>query len=81
MPFSPSANMTSGDAWIQHMWSGDYLFFLRYRAKDKSLWTGTDENKWLGWLDIAEREAADAQTYTAFQRWVKENGFRDAVLM
>jgi transaldolase/glucose-6-phosphate isomerase len=53
----------------------------RLWAKDKSLWTGKDENKWLGWLDIAEREAADKQTYDAFQRWVKENGFRDAVLL
>jgi transaldolase/glucose-6-phosphate isomerase len=53
----------------------------RLWAKDTSLWTGHDENKWLGWLDIAEREAADQQTYDAFQRWVKENGFRDAVLL
>jgi transaldolase/glucose-6-phosphate isomerase len=53
----------------------------RLWAKDKSLWTGKDENKWLGWLDIAEREAADRQTYDAFQRWVKESGFRDAVLL
>jgi len=53
----------------------------RLWAKDKSLWTGHDENKWLGWLDIAEREAADKQAYDSFQRWVKDNGFRDAVLL
>jgi transaldolase/glucose-6-phosphate isomerase len=53
----------------------------RLWAKDKALWTNADENKWLGWLDIAEREAADRQTYESFQRWVKENGFRDAVLL
>ncbi|MFL6690283.1 MAG: bifunctional transaldolase/phosoglucose isomerase [Alphaproteobacteria bacterium] len=53
----------------------------RLWAKDKSLWTGADENNWFGWLDIAEREAADAQTFNAFQRWVKENGFTDAVLL
>ena len=49
--------------------------------KDKSLWTKSDENKWLGWLDIAEREVADKQTYDSFQRWVRENGFTDAVLL
>ncbi len=53
----------------------------RLWARDKSLWTGKDENKWLGWLDIAEREVADRQTYDAFQRWVRESGFRDAVLL
>ena len=35
----------------------------RLWAKDKSLWTGADEDKWLGWLDIAAREAADGETY------------------
>jgi transaldolase/glucose-6-phosphate isomerase len=53
----------------------------RLWAKDKSLWTDQDENKWLGWLDIADREGADKQTYDAFQNWVKENGFSDAVLL
>ena len=53
----------------------------RLWAKDKSLWTGKDENKWLGWLNIAEREAADKRTYDSFQHWVKDNGFRDAVLL
>jgi transaldolase / glucose-6-phosphate isomerase len=53
----------------------------RLWAKDKSLWTGKDENKWLGWLNVAEREAADKQTYDSFQHWVKENGFTDAVLL
>ncbi|MBV9572123.1 MAG: bifunctional transaldolase/phosoglucose isomerase [Alphaproteobacteria bacterium] len=53
----------------------------RFWAKDKSLWTGADESKWLGWLDIAEREAADKQTYDSFQRWVTDNGFSDAVLL
>ncbi|HEY5338331.1 MAG TPA: bifunctional transaldolase/phosoglucose isomerase, partial [Rhizomicrobium sp.] len=28
-------------------------------AKDKTLWTGDDEDKWLGWLDVVNREAKD----------------------
>ncbi len=28
-------NMETGDAWVHHMWSGDFLFFYLYRADDK----------------------------------------------
>ena len=31
----------------------------RLWAGDTSLWTGTDESKWLGWLNIVEHELAD----------------------
>ena len=31
----------------------------RLWARDKSLWTGADEDNWLGWLDIAARERRD----------------------
>ena len=27
----------------------------RIWAYDASLWTGTDEDQWLGWLDVVER--------------------------
>ncbi|HVT25060.1 MAG TPA: hypothetical protein VHD95_10560, partial [Rhizomicrobium sp.] len=33
--------------------------FPKLWAKDKSLWTGADEDKWLGWLDIVAREQRD----------------------
>ena len=29
-------NMTSGDAWIHHMWSGDFLYLREALAKDKT---------------------------------------------
>ena len=29
----------------------------RLWAGDKSLWSGTDENKWLGWLNVADQRA------------------------
>ncbi|HEY2445678.1 MAG TPA: bifunctional transaldolase/phosoglucose isomerase [Rhizomicrobium sp.] len=31
----------------------------RLWAGDKSLWTGTDEDRWLGWLRIAQQEAVN----------------------
>src|SRR5712671_6378131 len=46
---------------------------------DKSVWTGTDEDKWLGWLNSAE--AADIADYEDFAHRVKGQGFTDAVVL
>jgi transaldolase / glucose-6-phosphate isomerase len=46
---------------------------------DKSLWTGTDEDKWLGWLHSAEK--ADIADYQDFAQRVKGQGFTDAVVL
>ena len=47
--------------------------------KDKSVWTGDDENKWLGWLTSAE--AADVADYEDFAERVKGQRFSDAVVL
>jgi transaldolase / glucose-6-phosphate isomerase len=47
--------------------------------KDKSVWTGEDENKWLGWLTSAER--ADIADYEDFADRVKGQKFTDAVVL
>src|SRR6202035_1417694 len=46
---------------------------------DKSIWTGTDEDKWLGWLDSAA--AADIADYEDYARKVKGQNFSDAVVL
>src|SRR6478752_5635418 len=46
---------------------------------DKSLWTGTDEDKWLGWLHSPA--SADVSDYEDFARRVKGQGFTDAVVL
>jgi transaldolase/glucose-6-phosphate isomerase len=46
---------------------------------DKSVWTGTDENKWLGWLNSAA--AADIADYEDFAHRVKAQNFTDAVVL
>ncbi len=46
---------------------------------DKSVWTGTDENKWLGWLTSAA--AADIADYEDFAHRVKGQNFTDAVVL
>src|SRR5690242_13699440 len=47
--------------------------------KDKSVWTGDDENKWLGWLTSAGD--ADVADYEDFARRVKGQNFSDAVVL
>lgn len=47
--------------------------------RDKSVWTGTDEDKWLGWLDSPA--AADVADYEDFARRVKGQKFTDAVVL
>jgi transaldolase/glucose-6-phosphate isomerase len=47
--------------------------------RDKSLWTGADEDRWLGWLDSAS--ADDITSYAAFAHEIRHDGFNDAVLL
>src|SRR6185437_13794216 len=53
----------------------------RLWAGDKSLWTGSDEDKWAGWLHIVEQELADLDRLRGFTEQVKEAGFTDVVLL
>ncbi|UGA41299.1 bifunctional transaldolase/phosoglucose isomerase [Bradyrhizobium quebecense] len=47
--------------------------------KDKSVWTGDDEDKWLGWLTSAA--TADVADYEDFAKRVKGQNFTDAVVL
>jgi transaldolase / glucose-6-phosphate isomerase len=46
---------------------------------DKSIWTGTDEDKWLGWLHSPA--SADIADYEDFAHRVKGQKFTDAVVL
>ena len=64
-----------GEAWrasgkIRRLWQ-----------RDKSIWTGTDEDKWLGWLDSASAERSKLADYRDFANWVQQQGFSDAVVL
>jgi len=48
-------------------------------ARNKTLWTGADEDKWLGWLDSVDD--ATLADYAAFAQRIKGEGFKDAVLL
>ena len=53
----------------------------RLWAGDASLWSGADEGKWLGWLDIVDQELTDIDRLTNFAEKVKQGGFADLVLL
>jgi transaldolase/glucose-6-phosphate isomerase len=53
----------------------------RLWAGDASLWSGADERKWLGWLDIVDQELTDIDRLSAFAEKVKQGGFTDLVLL
>lgn len=58
------------DGNIRRLWAGDKL-----------LWTGTDENKWLGWLHVVEKELADIDRLNDLAVEVRRRGFTDVVLL
>ena len=53
----------------------------RLWSRDASLWTQTDEARWLGWLRIVERQRARVDDLKAFQQDVREGGFTHALLL
>ncbi|MEA2941845.1 MAG: transaldolase / glucose-6-phosphate isomerase, partial [Bradyrhizobium sp.] len=53
----------------------------RLWQQDKSIWTGTDEDKWLGWLNSVAAEKSKLADYRDFATWVKSQGFTDAVVL
>ena len=51
----------------------------RLWGKDISVWTGADEDQWLGWLEAPAK--ADLADYEDFARRVKGQKFSDAVVL
>ena len=78
--FAGSSAMKTGfdnemDTWrrggkIRRLWAGD-----------KSLWTRSDENKWMGWLTTVGNELDQIEQLKLFADEVKHRGFRDIVLL
>jgi transaldolase/glucose-6-phosphate isomerase len=53
----------------------------RLWARDASLWTGTDESSWMGWLGITEDQLAHKQHLEDIAKDVKSGGFKHALLL
>jgi transaldolase/glucose-6-phosphate isomerase len=53
----------------------------RLWQSDASLWTGTDENKWLGWLGITQEQLAHISALHEIAADIKKAGFKHALLL
>ena len=53
----------------------------RFWAKDATLWTSDGEEKWLGWINIVERQVAAREQFAALAADVKKSGFKHLVLL
>ncbi|WP_232629856.1 bifunctional transaldolase/phosoglucose isomerase [Methylobacterium sp. Leaf118] len=53
----------------------------RLWAHDSTVWTGRDEDKWLGWLRIVEDGLEKVEQYEAFAEEVRAEGFTDVVVL
>ena len=49
--------------------------------RDASLWTGDDESKWLGWLDIVEEQKAQHEQLEKLAKEVRARGFEHILLL
>src|SRR5205085_1954019 len=48
----------------------------RLWARDASLWTGSDEGNWLGWLGITEDQLTHPEVFTGLAADIKKAGFK-----
>jgi transaldolase/glucose-6-phosphate isomerase len=53
----------------------------RLWQKDASLWTGTDEGNWLGWLTITEEQIANIAVLKQIAEDIRKVGFKHALLL
>ena len=53
----------------------------RLWQKEASLWTGADEDKWLGWLDITEKQIENLEALQEIAADVKKAAFKNALLL
>ena len=53
----------------------------RLWEKDASLWSNTDESKWLGWLTITDEQLADLAKFKAFALEVKKAKLKHILLL
>jgi transaldolase / glucose-6-phosphate isomerase len=53
----------------------------RLWQRDATLWTGDDEAKWLGWLDIVEEQTAQQDQLQKLAKEVQVHGFQHVLLL
>jgi glucose-6-phosphate isomerase len=61
-------------------WSANHKV-VRFWQKDASLWTKDGEEKWLGWIDIVERQQQDLATYAELGAEIETADFETILLL
>ena len=75
----PESLATSVKTTIADWQSGGKM--KRLWNRDSSLWTGDDESKWLGWLDIVEEQTAQQEQLQKLAKEVHMRGFEHVLLL
>ena len=53
----------------------------RLWQRDASLWTGTDESQWMGWLDITEKQLEKKADFKRLADEIRKENFSDILLL
>src|SRR2546423_8899671 len=53
----------------------------RLWARDSSIWTAHDEDKWLGWLTIVDEQQSNIRRFANFAAEVKDANFSDVLVL
>jgi len=53
----------------------------RFWQKDPTLWTQDGEEKWMGWIDIVERQQKELGDLAELGADVETSGFQDVLLL
>ena len=53
----------------------------RLWQRDATLWTGSDESNWLGWLDIVDEQVAQQEQLQKVAKEVQQRGFQHVLLL
>lgn len=56
-------------------------FTVRLWARDPTVWTGSDEGSWLGWLNTPAEELAGSARLTGFAEQIGAGDFADTVVL
>ena len=75
----PAQIVQSVESKIQEWTSGDNV--QRIWGRDASMWTGSDEGQWLGWLDLVRTQLERRHTFTQISDDVRHEQFADALLL
>ena len=75
----PDSLATTVKATIADWQSGSKM--QRLWQRDASLWTGSDEASWLGWLDIVDEQIAQHDQLTKVAKEVQARGFLHVLLL